>query len=105
MQDQRVPVMCGLRCIERADASRVHRLAAAPNAQAIRRRRDGKLVEIQLRAAGDDSNLKGRTGNPRRYSHDLETRDNPARVWALKTIHADAADIFRAVMNDCAKAA
>jgi len=98
---ERVPVMCGLRCVELADAARVKRLASAPNAKAIRRHRDGKLVEIQLRAEGDDSHRAGRTGNPLSYSYDSETEENPATVWTLKRIPSGARAVFRAVVEEC----
>jgi hypothetical protein len=64
----------------------VNRLAKAPNVLVIRRHSDGLVVEIQVRAAGDDSARKPRRGNPRRYSHDNETAENPARVWTLKRV-------------------
>lgn len=100
-----VPVMCGLRCLELADGSRLKWLAGAPNAKAICRRRDGKLVEIQLRAEGDDSHRAGRTGNPLSYSYDSETEENPATVWTLKRIRSDAREVFRAVVEECSGSA
>lgn len=96
--------MCGLRCLELADGARVARLARAPNAELVRRRRDGKLVEIQLHEAGDDSGKRGRAGNPRRYSHDHETEDNPENVWTLRQIPSQARPVFRAVIEDCMNA-
>lgn len=97
-----VPVMSGCRGLELADPSRVRQLAKAPNARLIRRRRDGKVVEIQLSAAGDDSARPERHTNPRRYSYDHETDENPSGVWTLKHIPTAARPVFRAVLDDCA---
>lgn len=78
--------MAGRRCIEMAGASRVRHLLKAPNMRAVRRRRDGRVVEIQLLEVGDDSVRKPRRGNPLKYSHKQETEDNPTNVWTLKQI-------------------
>jgi hypothetical protein len=99
---ERVPVMCGLECVELADASRVERLRTARNAKLIRRRRDGQVVEIQLREAGDDYKLPARLGNPGRYAYDNETPDNPRGVWTLKRVPRTVRSVFRAVVEGCA---
>jgi hypothetical protein len=93
--------MRGERCLELADGARVARLAKAPNAELVWRHRDGKLVEIQLHEAGDDSRKRGRAGNPLRYSHDHETADNPENVWTLREIPSEARRVFTAVLLDC----
>ena len=98
---ERVPVMCGLRCIELADASMAEKLAHAPNARAIRRRRDGVLVEIQMRAAGDDSTRRPCKADPRRYSHNHETAQNPRGVWTLRWISPDVRGVFTTVLDEC----
>jgi hypothetical protein len=92
--------MCGERCLELADGARVARLARAANAELVRRRRDGKLVEIQLHEAGDDSAKRARLGNPRRYSHDHETDDNPENVWTLREIPSKARPVFLTVVAE-----
>jgi len=81
---ERVPVMCGLNCLEMADPERLFWLMLRRNVRVIRRHRDSEVVEIQVRAVGDDSERKARKGNPRRYTHDSETDENPARVWTFK---------------------
>ena len=75
--------MVGQRLMELAGPSRVGYLLEARNARAVRRK-DGRLVEIQLGDRGDDSKRKPRRGNPLRYSHNQETGDNPTNVWTLK---------------------
>lgn len=97
--------MHGPRCIELADTARVARLSQAPNVQLIRRRRDGKVVEIQVQEYGDDSQQPAHHGNPRAYSHDHETDSNPARVWTLKHLPDEAGPIFRTVTTECLKRA
>jgi hypothetical protein len=86
MRAELVPVMCGLKCVELAGPARVARLERAPNARVIRRHRDGRAVEVQLCSVGDDSARPPRRGNPRRYSHDRDTPENPLHVWTLKRV-------------------
>lgn len=97
----RIPVMCGYRCVELAGPARVQQLAKAPNAQMIRRHSDRKLVEVQLHEAGDDHARPRRKGNPLRYSHNSETRDNVQNVWALKRIPNEARPVFTEVLTSC----
>jgi endonuclease V-like protein UPF0215 family len=97
----RIPVMAGPRCIELADKARVRRLIQAPNVVVIRRKKDRRIVEIQLQEYGDDSRVPTRLGNPLAYSHKSETQDNVANVWALKRIPQQAATIFSAVLDEC----
>jgi hypothetical protein len=99
---ERIPVFCGAQCIELADMARVRRLAKASNVELVHRRKDGRLVEIQVHEAGDDSRRDGRTGNPLAYSYDSDTDDNPQNVWALKGIPTAARSVFLAVLDDCA---
>lgn len=99
---ERVPVMSGFRCLERADAARVARLVRARNVVAIRRHKDGEIVELQVSARGDDSEKRARGGNPLAYSYDGEAEDNPPNVWALKRIPNCARRVFTAVVDDCA---
>lgn len=106
-EDRRVPLFGpGDRVLALVPPEQVRRYEAAPNAQIIRRR-DGQAVRIQLRALGDDTGLIVHRGNPRRYSHDHETDNNPDRVWMLRRLaqHESSADmyvrvIFRASILD-----
>jgi hypothetical protein len=104
----RVPVYStdaggNLRCIDIADEARARRLTQAHNAQVIRRRKDRRIVEIHLTSQGDDSEWQPEhpRGNPRRYSHDHESEDNPRGTWKLKHIPDEAAEIFTAVLDQC----
>ena len=99
---KRVPVFCGLLCIELADPSRVKRILQAPNAKAIRRHKDRQVVEIQLTERGNDTQERSRRGNPLRYSSDRETAENPQNVWNLKRIPKKTRPLFLAVLKDCA---
>lgn len=74
------------RVIELADQLRAERIAAGENAQVVRRRKDGKIVRIVLENFSDDTNLVVHRGNPRRYSHDHETEQNPPRVWTMRKL-------------------
>jgi hypothetical protein len=98
----RVPVMSGPRCIELADAARVKHLAKAPNVELIRRRRDGRVVEIHLLEFGDDSRKRARNSNPQAYSHHAETEDNPSNTWTLKRLPRHTRAVFRAVLDGIA---
>ena len=98
----RVPVMSGTRCIELAGPQRVNRLARSPNVDVIRRRKDCKVVEIQVRDRGDDSRKPAKQGNPLKYSHRGETDSNPTNVWTLKHIPTHTRPIFRAVLDSIA---
>jgi hypothetical protein len=83
-----VPVMSGRgpRCYEWANRERLLCLIQAPNVKVIRRRKDKMIVELQVRECGDDSALPDRKGNPRAYSHDHETDQNPPRCWTLRRL-------------------
>jgi len=48
------------------------------------RRRDGRVVQINLHSFGDDHNAPAGHGNPQALIHDHETATNPPRVWELK---------------------
>ena len=101
----RVPVMSGYRCIELAGPERVRRLAKFANVELIRRRKDKCVVEIQVHPCGDDSQRPARRGNPCKYSHCAETRDNVANVWMLKHLPDGSRSIFQAVVEDCCRRA
>jgi hypothetical protein len=92
-----------LHAVDIADPARARRLAAAPNARVVRRRKDRAIVEIHLSAEGDDSKWKPEIprGNPRRYSSDRATPANPHGVWKLKHLPADTAPLYRLSVTDC----
>jgi hypothetical protein len=77
--------MCGLRCIDLVSPERAAVIVRAVNARRVTRRKDRKLVEIQLTEHGNDFALPARRGNPAQNVHDRETETNPPRVWAFKT--------------------
>jgi hypothetical protein len=95
--------------VDRADPSRVRRLALAPNATVVRKRATGarrkagergEIVRILLASDGDESLEDSMRGNPRSYSNKNIAIDNPANVWRLKPIPSSTLDIFRAVTLD-----
>jgi hypothetical protein len=106
--DERVIVLgASDRVIELADQVRAERLARGENAEVIRRRRDRKIVRIHLQNFSDDSRLEVHRGNPRRYSHDHETDQNPRGVWTMRCLgskdpaaEAYVRDIYRASVLD-----
>lgn len=93
------------RVVELADDIRTRQLAKAPNAAVIRRRKTGEVVRIKLRNFSDDSSLEVHRSNPRRYSHDHETEQNPPRVWTLRKLPSGTRDIYRASVLDCMRKA
>jgi hypothetical protein len=75
------------RVIELADQVRAERLATGANVdKVVRRRRDKKIVRIELKSVSDDSRLEIHRGNPRSYSHDHETEQNPRGVWMMRRL-------------------
>lgn len=77
----------------------------APNAKI----QEGAVI---LRHFSDDSTMIVHRGNPRRYSHDHETPENPARVWTMRKLAPPSKDgeafvqrIFRASVLDNLKRA
>lgn len=94
--------MNGLRCIELADPSRAARLAKHPNVEAIRRRKDRKIVELQVHSDGDDSALDAHHGNPLAYVYREEVVAGLAPIFVLKHLPGHTRNIFRAVVLDCA---
>lgn len=99
---ERVPVMSGLRCLELANPARVARLLQAPNATAVMRRKDRKVVEIQLRAEScDEAGSAGRKGNAQSYSFREYGEQMQAGPWALKRIDSETRGIFTTVVDGC----
>jgi hypothetical protein len=64
----------------------------APNAIAVRKRKTGAIVAIQLLDYGDNLRVPSKYGNPQRLSHNAETPDNPHGVWTFKRLPARAAE-------------
>ena len=88
----RILVTAGPRIVEIAGPERVRQLLAAPNAVAVRKRKTGAILAIQLLDFGDNLRIPSKYGNPQRLSHNAETPENPSRVWALKRLPASAAE-------------
>jgi hypothetical protein len=86
LSNGRILVTAGPRIVEIAGPERVRQLLAAPNAVAVRKRKTGAVVAIQLLEWGDDFRLHTCDGNPRKLSHCHETPDNPPRVWTFKRL-------------------
>jgi hypothetical protein len=86
----RILVCVGDRVVDLVDSAMAERMAKAPNAKAVRARKTGAIARIILKNHGDDSSLVEHRGNPRRYSHDHETEQNPARCWTLRHLPAEA---------------
>jgi hypothetical protein len=99
-----IPVYSGNRVIALCTPEAARRYADVPNAEVIRKRKTGRIVQINLCSAGDDS---GRTsesrGNPLKYTY-LEALGDPvdAHCHTLKRVgHSVHWPIFRAAMIDC----
>jgi hypothetical protein len=88
----RILVTAGPRIVEIAGPERVRQLLAAPNAVAVRKRKTGDIVAIQLLDYGDNLRVPSKYGNPQRLSHNHETPDNPHGVWTFKRLPAPAAE-------------
>ena len=72
--------------MELVDSSRLADLLTAANAEVVRRRRDGMILQVNLLSFDDEHAPGGRTGNPQSLVHDHETDTNPPRVWELKRV-------------------
>jgi hypothetical protein len=88
----RILVTAGPRIVEIAGPERVRQLLAAPNAVAVRKRKTGAIVAIQLLDYGDNLRVPSKYGNPQRLSYNHETPDNPHGVWTFKRLPAPAAE-------------
>jgi hypothetical protein len=78
-------VMSGSSLVEMADPARVQVLLRAANVRVIRRHRR-EIVELQLLDFGNSYRISPKWGNAQKLSTNLETPDNPARVWTLKKV-------------------
>jgi hypothetical protein len=80
-------------------------LLAAPNTEAVIRRKDKRLVQVNVLGCGDDSGLPPREGNPQAYSCLVrqETEYEPRGVWALKHLPKETADLYDTVWAGCLK--
>ena len=93
------------RLVEQASPERIKQLERAPNAEILRKRKTGQVVQITLKTHGDDSGRKRRQGDPRRYYHKHETDQNPPNVLTLKRLPAFTAPVFDAVVTGCIREA
>jgi hypothetical protein len=101
----RIPVFSNGRCIDLVDETRAKRLAKARNVEAIRRRKDKRIVELHIENYGGDWKGNRRHGDPRKYSHDHETDQNPNRCWTLRHLPEHVAPLFRLSITDNLKKA
>jgi hypothetical protein len=85
-----VPVFSEYGLVEMADPVRVRQLLKAPNAEAVVRHKDGRLMRFQLHTYGDDYAVRSHHGNPQNNVTNAETDTNPRNVWAYKR-HCGAA--------------
>ena len=88
----RILVTAGPRIVEIAGPERVRQLLTAPNAVAVRKRKTGAVVAIQLLDFGDTLQVSSRHANPQKLSHNHETPENPHGVWTFKRLPAPAAE-------------
>jgi hypothetical protein len=100
MELTRIPVFANGHVIELADSQRVKRLLEARNARPIHRKKDHRIVEVHLENYGDDRNTDLKHGDPRKYSHNRETKDNPNRCWTLRHLPGHVAPLFRLSVTD-----
>jgi hypothetical protein len=94
--------------VDFVDQQHARQMAKAPNAKAIRRRKDKLICEVHLSSFGDDSNWvpEHPKANPRTYSHDHNTETNPKGVWTVRHLHDEDAALYRAaVLENLKKAA
>ena len=108
--------------IDRADAPRARRLALAPNATVVHKRRacgdfaavcgcrkcsacPRAVVRIVLGNAGDDHALDARYGNPRKYTFQEVVPSCPEGVHSLRHLATETADLYRLAVTDCLKVA
>lgn len=84
--NSRIPVTAGPRLVEMADPQRAEALMRAPNVRALIYRR--AIVELQIMDFGDSARVPPKWGKPQKLSTNLESADNPPRVWKLKRLPA-----------------
>src|SRR3954471_20073660 len=82
-RNERIPVYSkyGMQMV---DPRRAAWLARAGNAEVVRRRRDHRILRINLRSHVDADLAPGAAGNPQKLTHCAATDTNPAGVWAFK---------------------
>jgi hypothetical protein len=77
--------MAGPRLVEMADPCRVNSLLRGNNVRVILRHKR-YIAEIQLLDYGDSSSVPAKWGRPQKLSTNLETEENPPRVWTFKRL-------------------
>lgn len=71
----RIPVFAGPRIVAMCDRVGVRRYLSAPNAEVVRKRKTGEIVQINLVSHGDDSREPSGRRNARpTYEEHLESR-------------------------------
>jgi hypothetical protein len=101
----RIPVYFFGARIEWATGARVKELLQAPNATAVIDRKTGQVKRFNLVEFSDDRTMEVHRGNPRRYSFDYETDQNPPRCWTLRYLRRDTAGLYKLSVTDCLKKA
>jgi len=72
---KKIPVFAGPRIIDMCDHVSVRRYLDAANAEVVRKRKTGQIVQVNLRAHGDDSLTPSSRRNARpTYEEQLESR-------------------------------
>jgi hypothetical protein len=84
--DTQVPVFCDRVCLERVGPERLRYLLKAKNIEPVRRHRDNKIVELQVRPFSykDGEGLPSQGGNASTESHHRENATNPPRCWTFR---------------------
>lgn len=71
----KIPVFAGPRIIDMCDRVSVQRYIGAANAEVVRKRKTGQIVQVNLRSHGDDSLAPSARRNARpTYEERLESR-------------------------------
>ena len=66
---------------------------------------DNKLIRVLIAAAGDDSNVKALSGDPRKYTYLYRTEDMPQGVHTLKHLPRSTEALYCTVRTECLKQA
>ncbi len=97
----RIPIYRGALCVELADPIRARRLGQASNAETVRRKRDGRIMQINLMDVADESERRPSFCNPRKYTYLDCSERMPQGVHALKHLPDHTASLYRQVRIDC----
>ena len=88
----KIRVFAGPRIIDTCDAISVRRYVGAPNAEIVRKRKTGEIVQVNLLSHGDDSVEK-----PRHDSHHptYEEHVGAQSLLTLKRVDPEAGQLVR----------